>query len=118
MNISDFNKRITHNEPIDDNAIGKVMGLLMDMPLEKMYSSDMNHIPETGEYDPYAYLLVTNSILVGPIDITEFTLRRFSMFALKLSNYNDKCDDYQDLCYNLSLWHRDFIPKKYVRKEF
>lgn len=117
MNISEFSEKISQNKPIDDNTVGKILELLLDMPLEKMYSAEMNYIPETGDYDPFAYLLVNNSIIADPIDISEFTLRRFMIFAIKFSDYNDKCDDYQQLCEHLALWHKYYVPFKYERRE-
>lgn len=117
MNISEFSKKISQSKTIDDNAVGKIMELLLDMPLEKMYAAEMNHIPETGDFDPFAYILIKNTVLRGRINISEYTLREFIRNSLKTTYYGDNCPGYRTLCRNLALWHHYFVPAKYERKE-
>lgn len=116
MTLSEFNRKTAENKLIDNNAVGKIMELMLDMPLDKMYSSEMNHIPETGEFDPYAAYLISNTALNNRA-VPSITLRELIPHILNMSKSNDNNHAYRRLCKNLALWHQFFVPFKYEEKE-
>lgn len=117
MTLSEFKKRASDNSKfLDPDAIGKVMGMLLDMPLEQMYSPEMNRIPETGERDPFIYIAAEPTPLNGNKSIPSLTLKDFIGAVCEMSQSSVTNHPYHAVMKSLSLWHKYMVPATYQPK--
>lgn len=113
MQINDFIKRSSEEFFIDPNAISKLMEILLEMPLDKMYSAPMNHIPETGDFDPYAQFILNEMELNSykPEDLTFGDIIE-KIFSISQNPINKL--QYISVMRILSYWSTCFVPKNII----
>ncbi len=116
MTLSEFNSRASENRMMDPDAVGKIMELLLDMPLEQMYSPEMNRIPETGERDPFIYIAAEPTPLNGNKSIPSLTLKDFIGAVCEMSQRSVTNHPYRAVMKSLSLWHKYMVPATHLPK--
>ena len=113
MQIDDFMKKIEENSFIDPEALSKLMELILDMPLDKMYSDKMNYVPHTQIFDPYAQYIL-NIMMLEDLNADEVTFKE--MIDRTYYLMRSGVDDF--LCYklvagNIANWSAFFVPNFY-----